>query len=395
MVPIPMLVVSILEGIPVGLIGWSVARYSALMEGRTIQKDFVYNLVLLGFVLLVYIPISWLLLVIYHAPVVILAVFPVLAVITHSSMTALYRLMDRLFYKKETQQLRLQLRQLSRLVGLYGTLEGLLSPSLDTLCSSVSASYGLILVFGNNTTSWVVSCHVDTEIPHLDPQTLSVDDVVHLEPNNFPPPLEEASLLVPLYGEDDQLGALVLGRPVNGLHYAPEDVDQILDFTDRIGETILVSQRNVQSLNQIAQLAQTQNPLASNNNTPVSAECLELAMRNLYDYTYLADNPLAELKLVQTRLTQGQVTHLERGKMVHAVLLEALEKLRPALQAPSNPPPREWYPYLILQDAYLNEISNRDIMLKLYISEGTFNRTRRTAIRSLARALGEMEASIS
>ena len=187
----------------------------------------------------------------------------------------------------------------------------------------------------------------------------------------------------------------MLGRPVNGLHYALEDLEQILDFTDRIGETILISQRNVQYLNQLAQFTQSQNPLDSNNNTPVSTECLELAMRNLYDYTYLADNPLAELKLVQTRLTQGQVTHLERGKMVHSVLLEALEKLCPGLEAPSNPPPREWYPYIILQEASLNETSNRDIMLKLYISEGTFSRTRRAAILSLAWALGEMEATIS
>ena len=208
MVPIPMLVVSILEGVPVGLIGWSVARYSALMEGRTIQKDFIYNLVLLGCVLLVYIPISWLLLVIYHVPAVILAVFPVLAVIMHSSMTILYRLMDRLFYKKETRQLRLQLRQLSRIVGIYGTLEGFLSPSLDTLCDAVSASYGLILVFGNNPGNRVLSCHLDAEIPDLNPQSLTADDVVQLEPNKFPPPLAEASLLVPLYGEDHQLGHL-------------------------------------------------------------------------------------------------------------------------------------------------------------------------------------------
>jgi hypothetical protein len=49
---------------------------------------------------------------------------------------------------------------------------------------------------------------------------------------------------------------------------------------------------------------------------------------------------------------------------------------------------------MILQEAYLEETSNRDIMQKLYISEGTFNRTRRTAIRALARAIGEMEAAI-
>jgi hypothetical protein len=91
------------------------------------------------------------------------------------------------------------------------------------------------------------------------------------------------------------------------------------------------------------------------------------------------------------RMPEKQVTHLERGKVVHEVLLEALDKLRPAGTAPRDPPPREWYPYSILHDAYLEEVTNREIMARLYISEGTFNRTRRSAIRSVARALGEME----
>ena len=107
----------------------------------------------------------------------------------------------------------------------------------------------------------------------------------------------------------------------------------------------------------------------------------------------LADTPLANLELVQKKLG-GRKTHLERGKAVQAVLLETLEEMRPSREVqPRDPPPREWYPYLILRDAYLEEVSNRDIMLKLYISEGTFNRTRRAAVRSLARALTEMEHS--
>jgi DNA-directed RNA polymerase specialized sigma24 family protein len=48
-----------------------------------------------------------------------------------------------------------------------------------------------------------------------------------------------------------------------------------------------------------------------------------------------------------------------------------------------------------LHDAYIDEVSNREIMMRLYISEGTFNRTRRSAVRALARALGEMEAALS
>ena len=118
----------------VAIIGWGVARYSALTEGRTIQKDFLYSLSLLGFVLLIYIPIAWILIDTYKAPMVILAVFPALAVITHSSMTAIDRLRDRIVYTPETHQLRFQLRKLSRQVGVTAPLELLLEPSLETLC---------------------------------------------------------------------------------------------------------------------------------------------------------------------------------------------------------------------------------------------------------------------
>lgn len=84
---------------------------------------------------------------------------------------------------------------------------------------------------------------------------------------------------------------------------------------------------------------------------------------------------------------------MERGKAVQAIVLKALEQMKPDRENPSNPLPREWYPFTILHDAYVKEVQNRDIMSKLYISEGTFNRTRRAAILSLARILVEMEQS--
>jgi hypothetical protein len=191
------------------------------------------------------------------------------------------------------------------------------------------------------------------------------------------------------------LGALILGRPENGLYYAPEDVDQILEFTDQIGDSIQTAQRNAQYLAEITRLVQAQVEPVSKSSLTVSAEQLELALRNLHDLTYLADSPLAAMKLVQSRLPGGEITHLERGKLLQAIILEGLEKLRPSVDLKTNPPSRQWYPYQILQEAYLKDTSNRDIMQRLYISEGTFNRTRRMAIRSLARAIGEMEASIS
>ena len=72
-------------------------------------------------------------------------------------------------------------------------------------------------------------------------------------------------------------------------------------------------------------------------------------------------------------------------------MLEPLEKLRPGSGIPREPVPREWYPYVILHDAYVDGIQNREIMSKLNISEGTFKPTRRNAIHSLARVPAEME----
>lgn len=75
-------------------------------------------------------------------------------------------------------------------------------------------------------------------------------------------------------------------------------------------------------------------------------------------------------------------------------LTEALNELRPDGQLPKGlqVPPREWHLYIILHDSYVQGETNRDTMSKLYISEGTFNRTRRRALRAVAKSLAEMEA---
>jgi len=77
------------------------------------------------------------------------------------------------------------------------------------------------------------------------------------------------------------------------------------------------------------------------------------------------------------------------------VINVAIEKLNPVeTSIPGDPIPLEWHAYLVLYDAYVGDKPNRDIMSQLYISEGTFNRTRRSAIRSIARVIGEMETAI-
>jgi len=125
--------------------------------------------------------------------------------------------------------------------------------------------------------------------------------------------------------------------------------------------------------------------------------CLvEDALRHLYDYHYLGEHKLAQLRIVETHLDVKEgafVTHLDRGKALQEALIAAIEKLKPPGQQPSLPT-REWHQYIILHDSYVLGELNRDVMARLYIGEGTFNRARRRAIRGVARALEEIEREV-
>ena len=110
---------------------------------------------------------------------------------------------------------------------------------------------------------------------------------------------------------------------------------------------------------------------------------VEDALRHLPDAITLGQSPLADRLGIQTG------TNIERGKKLQRLIGDSIESLRPADARPPEPLPRIWYNHAVLHDAYVEGVPNREIMARLYISEGTFNRTRRNAIRGLARALAE------
>jgi hypothetical protein len=110
---------------------------------------------------------------------------------------------------------------------------------------------------------------------------------------------------------------------------------------------------------------------------------MEEALRHLPDAITLGQSTLAD------KLSITGESHIERGKGLQKLLTESIESLKPAAVRPPEPLPRLWYSYAVLHDAYVECVPNREIMARLYISEGTFNRTRRNAIRGLARLLME------
>jgi hypothetical protein len=265
---------------------------------------------------------------------------------------------------------------------------------LELLCASVRAIFGLIFFFEDGRPRLAAAYDYQGEEPQLSRRELAADDVLHLEPDHFAPPLAEAALLVPLYGEGEQLGALILGRPVNSVRYAPADTDQLLYVSDRLGDLIWELRRHAEQAKKVSQGVEGHRPQVARYPTPISVKAVEDALRHLADYAYLGDHPLSQLAVVQSRVNTALVTHLDLGKAVYNVVAEAVDKLRPQGPMPEDPPSRDWYPYLILHEAYVEGVPNRSIMSRLYISEGTFNRTRRAALRAVTRVLQTMEASL-
>jgi hypothetical protein len=389
-----MVVISSIMAIFVGMVGFGVARYSALVEGRTMARDFIYNLAMIVIITCFYLVAVRTLVLAYEAPRVLIILIPILAIFTHSLMSMAYHLFDRLFYRKQTRRLRSNLRRLSRVAGEGEELHEDLDEILKALGQSVRATYGLIFLCEGERAR-TISTFRWRDLPvELPAGILSADDFLHLKIGGLPDPISEAALLVPLYVEAEQVGALVLGQPTNGVRYADADIERILHPADRIADVMYISKRKKEYLSRLSELTEEHRSHSTSSPPSIPVDTVEDALRNLFDYAHLADNPLADLQLVHTQLSTGQKTHLERGKKVYAIIVEALEHLRPVGEVPPEPLPREWYPYIILHDAYLDNVPNRDIMGKLYISEGTFNRTRRAAIRSLARELAEMELLI-
>lgn len=390
-IPFPRVVLSSLLGLAVLLMGYGVARYSALVEQRVLGRDLVYNGVATLLVVLLYLAVGWFSVEAYDVPPAALAFIVILAIFTHSLVDIGRRLLDFIFLRREARELRARLRSLMARAAEHEALEESLSLTLKALCDSVRGTYGLILTFENDMAHKQASYKWNWGPVNVPASALMFDDVIQPNRGDLPDPLEEAALVIPLYAGIKQLGALVLGQPVTALRYSTSDIEHLLEIGDRIADVIHTIQREAEYLSRLTEPAQTRGPIPSE---LIDAAVVETCLRNLHDFAFLGKCPLAGLSLVTSQLSPGEVTHLDRGRQVHQVLISAMEKLRPPGEMPHEPIPREWHSYLILTEAYLKNIPNRDIMSQLYISEGTFNRARRAAVRALASALSEMENSV-
>jgi hypothetical protein len=398
--PIPQLSSALLLFAALLLAGIGVARYNALLEHRPLWRDFFYSASEAGAILLVYMFLLGIAVNLYPLPPISFLLVGCIAVITHLLIDVARLQLDRLYLHDRNRRLRMRLRRLSREIE-NGHGSEALEMALETIANAVGASWLFMLVFTADgikpagSWNWTGSS-VDELWVSFPIESLHTEDLLVLNPHSFPPPFEEAAVVVPLF-ERGQIGALLAGPSRGQWAYSEIELERLQNSGDIVSNLLRGFPTEGEATSRLDEAVLSSEVGQACIPDETLIRLVELGLRNMHDYSYLGSSPLASIRLVERCLEcpeNGVATHIDRGKAVSVVLKGAVTQLRPAPEEPNGSIPRTWYPYIILRDAYLDGVPNREIMSRLYISEGTFNRTRRAAISSVARLLNEMEAAL-
>jgi len=416
--PLPSFLGDLAVAAAAAMLGYVIAEHHALLEGRAVKHDLLYVALAIGSLAVICVLIAELLHLTGHVYSLLTLIVVIIVAISSLMMyDGVRTTLDRLFYRERFRELRANLRNLAREAGTGQSLSDHLQAIVERVCRSLQLRTGFVALRQDDL---FVCAASEGAIPvsRVFPLPSLMADEIEDLPRPGSSGLEVMNLLVPLYDGDDQIGALVLGRKVTGAPYSTADLILLDDLADELVAIIQAAQLQEENAQLISEMVaefrdrehslqrQMQQMLAEREEEarPVLDGCDELdfvalvedALRRLHDFTYLGEHDLARLQVVEWYLQDrdvGFVTHIDRGKAVSGILEQAVHKLRPVGKEPDAyaVPPRAWHQYITLYDAYVLGELNRDIMSKLYISEGTFNRTRRRAIRGVAKALQEME----
>jgi hypothetical protein len=300
--------------------------------------------------------------------------------------------LERLRIRNESQ-LRKQMRQLESDSSGEEALRSCLQEGLNLLCRTLEATGGFVAV--RREENFVVlasrsSVPLDSEMAA---SLVACEDISR-------PKAEQLSALawiVPSFEGQTQVAVVAIEKARSRMEYSAGNLELLSEFADQVGTIVSLSNREPRERMQMQELVtESQNNLTELNT--VTGEMLdsisvnpdvdfirivEEALRHLPDTITLGQSALAEKIAIKGN------SHIERGKLLQELITASIESLKPSEKRPPEPLPRVWYNHAVLYDAYVEGVPNREIMSRLYISEGTFNRTRRNAIRGLARLLVE------
>ena len=371
------------------LLLYSVARNHDLVNQRVSPYDLPITLLAIGVIIGIYTLIA-----VRNGLTPMGTLFlAVLVIFTHSAYDFVRNFLERLFQRQE-HQMRKELRRLGQDRSSDTALLHYLRRGLAILCHNLNAPYGLIALRNGNRYEVIVSLHSLPVGSKFSGVEIALKEDVQptgiLKGNSF--------WFVPAQAGQEEVAVIGIGQRKSKAPLSEEDFYWLEDIAEEIGWMIFSHRRN-----RLEAAAATAEPFVKEASEPEDilegeelfsrlaykpdpdlVRSIEEGFRNLNDYSKLGKSQLAAMLGIQAQ------DHIERGKQVQHKLVEILEKLRPPGEPPAEPLPREWYAYTILHEAYVKESLSREIMAKLYISEGTYFRLRRNALRGITRALLEM-----
>ena len=368
------------------ILGLSVARHQTWTERRTSLQDFpLTTLSTLGLAAVT--AIFALREGMSLARISDVVVFVILAVGVYDLTR---EFLERLRSRRESE-FRKQLRHLENESPNEQAVHTHMQKGLDLLCETLDAQGGFVAVRrGDHFVVMATRSSFEVESNFLESQ-LACEDVS--KPTDEK--LTSIAWIAPSFEGQKQVAVVGIALPNSRIDYSTGNLELLADVADHIGTIVsLVSLQSKQSdplrvaesQTSISELSSASGQMLEALSTHADegfVKLVEDALRHYSDYIALGQSSLADW----AGITGG--SHIERGKRLQALLAESIESFCPADRRPAEPLPRVWYNYVVLHDAYVDGVPNREIMARLYISEGTFNRTRRSALRSLARSLIE------
>jgi uncharacterized membrane protein YuzA (DUF378 family) len=384
--PLPRIVPDLFIFGGVFILGLSVARHQTLTERRTTLQDFPVTTLTVFGLTAIYAYLAWR----WGLQLEMMGTLVGLVILTHAIYDLAREFLERLRMRREGA-FRKQLRQLERLG--ENELRLYLQEGLDLLCQTLNAPSGVIAVRRGDEFLVTATRHSVPMESSIAAELVSCEDVSQSKTNQFP----YLAWIAPSFEGQTQVAVVGIGRPKSRLDYSTGDLDLLAEFADQVGTVVSLSNLRPKQTDQIRQLVAESQANATNLNVAASElldtisahpdadfiKIVEEGLRHLSDTITLGQSSLAD------RMAIKGGSHIERGKGLQQLLIDSIESLRPAEKRPPEPLPRAWYNHAVLYDAYVEGVPNREIMARLYISEGTFNRTRRNAIRGLARLLVE------
>jgi len=386
--PVPRIIQDGLAFCGVFVLGISVARHQTWTERRATLQDFpLTTLATLGLTgIATY--LGW----DFGVPVEKLATVAGAIILAVGLYDLTREFLERQRARNESD-FRKQLRHLENESNGEGSLKQRLQDGLELLCQTLNASGGFVAIRRGDGFEVIASRSSIPVGSVMSESVVSCEDVSQTQSDQLP----AIAWLAPSFEGQTQVAVVGIRRPRARINYSTGNLELLGEAADQIGTIVSLSNVHAIQETQISDViaesqrksddinSATENLLDSLSSNPDVdfVKMVEDALRHLPDAITLGQSPLAMF------LGMDSDTHVERGKELQQFLISSIELLKPAEKRPPEPLPRIWYNHAVLHDAYVEGVQNREIMARLYISEGTFNRTRRNAIRGLARMLVE------